>query len=535
MFVSCRHVRAGSSVAYSGTTLRKLVEASHYLDRAFEADNDATDSEPDPCARDPFHNEREGVDSAVANPNDGQQDVADPAVADPAVADPDVADSYVAEQGGSSCDGTQQPRKVVSESASKKLYARRGPMQVFRMTEHRYNDLPNDIYTYGPTAALRGTHWEHDDDNNPCRYHMRDVHMATYVLGAKADANELSHRLKATGIPIVVLVFTELVSISHDIFKALKRWAKLAAEFNGTQPPEGSEAMAVLTLLHDKRIVALGEREDIFVCIHTDRVRTAIFEERVLSCREQEGDQDIQFGTLTVFFHEGGCDPGDYLRLGIVVARFRLTPTQTDALSQWIILHRLAVLTGFLPRSGDNRIRSSLTELTQADGPQGDEDVPRDSPLTELAKKSRAIGSKPLFQLVDLACYLDEQHIWALPVPWLFFGYEKAIKQPVSVARIVLDSELDLGSDVYEEVMSYDQMPHWTPNTDGHAFVPFLDVIRVTPIDWECWFDGCAMTAVRIGKSRTPRGHGQHPRRLESRHLQRGTKRRIDHDDEESN
>ena len=494
--------------------MQDLAGASHDLDRAFEADNADTDIEPDLCA--------EGVDSAVANPNDGEQDVADPAVADPAVA----------EQGGSSCDGTQPPWRVASDSASKKLYGRRGPMQVFHMTPLRR--LPDDIYTYGPTTELRHTIWEQGDANHPCMYLMRDVHMATYVLGAKADPNELSHRLNATGVPIIVMVFTEVVSDSHDIFRALKRWAALAAEFNGTQPPEGSEAMSVLTLLEDKRIVALGEREDIFVCLHTGRVKTAIFEERVLSCREQDADHDIQFGTLTVFFHEGDCDPGDYLRLGIVVSRLRLTETQTDALAQWIILHRLAALTGFLPRSHDNRIRNTLNGLQDVDIFQGDEDAPRDSPLTELAKKSRAIGSRPLFQLIDFGVHPDEEQVWGLPVPWMFFGYDKGIKQPSCVARAVLDSQLDLGSDVYQELMRYDQIPYWTPNRDGHAFVPFLDVIRMTPIDWDCWFDGCAMSAVRIGKTRTPRRRKQHSRMLESRDLQRGTKRRIDHDDEES-
>ena len=496
MFVSCRHVRAGSSVAYSDIKWTDICLAEPQtkadLDWAFEADHADTDFERDPSAEDAGDDERYGADSAVANPNDGEQDVED------------------------------------HRPSSKKLYAQRSKMQVFHTCRIL---IPNDKHLHGTTAAIRNTTCV--AEKTPCRYGMRDVHMATYVLGAKADPNDLVHALRRTGMPVIVLVFTEIMSDCHPIYRPLKRWATIVQKFNGRQPPESSHEAGVLDYLEDKRIVALGENGHIFACLHKGRVQTATFEERVLSCREQDSDEDMQFGTLTVHFHEGGCDPGDFVRIGIVVTRFRMTDAQTDASAQWIILHRLAVLTGFLPRSGDNRIRSSLTELTQADGPQGDEDVPRDSPLTELAKKSRAIGSKPLFQLVDLACYPDEQHIWAVPVPWLFFGYE-TIKQPVSVARVVLDSKLDLGSDVYQELMSYDQMPHWTPNTDGHAFVPFLDVIRVTPIDWECWFDGCAMTAVRIGKSRTPRGHGQHPRRLESRHLQRGTKRRIDHDDEES-
>ena len=155
-------LRSGSSVAYSGTTWLELVESStgrtlYDLDWAFEADHDDTDIEPDPCAQDPLYNEREGVDSAVANPNDGEQDVADPAVADPAVADPDVADSCVADPAGSgsSCNGssniTLQPRKVVLKPSSNKLYAQRGQMQVFHMTDRQFCD---DIHTYATAAEL---------------------------------------------------------------------------------------------------------------------------------------------------------------------------------------------------------------------------------------------------------------------------------------------------------------------------------------------------------------------------------------------
>ena len=359
--------RSGSSVAYSGTTWQELVESStgrtlYDLDWAFEADHDDTDSEADPGAEDPSHNEREGVDSAVANPNDGQPAVADPAVADPAVADPavahpDEAESCVAEQGGSSCDRssfiTRRPRKVTLKPAAKKLYCRRGPkMQVHYMQEGKVpNYLPPDMYTDGATAELRHTQWEAEDANNPCRYCMRDVHMATFVLGAEADPNDLAHRLRDTGVPIIVLVLTEVVAPYHDIFKALNRWATLAAEYNGSRPSEGTDALAVLEFLNDKRIVELGERGDIFVCLHRGRVETPIFEERMLSRREQDADHDLQFGTLTVLFRKGSWDPGDYLRLGIVVSRFRLTEEQTDALAQWIILHRLAGLTGYLPRS----------------------------------------------------------------------------------------------------------------------------------------------------------------------------------------
>ena len=362
--------------------------------------------------------------------------------------------------------------------------------------------------------------------------------MATYVLGAKARPLDLVHALRKAGMPVIVLVFTEFVSVHHDIYKALKRWARIVQRFNGRQPPYGSEGAAVLEFLEDKRIFALGKRSEIFVCLHKDRVQTVTFEERVLSCSEHESDEDLQFGTLTLHFHGGGVDPGDYVRIGIVVARFRLTDAQVDALAQWIILHRLAVLTGFFARAHDHRFTDKVAVLHNVD----DEPETRcvwdcDSPLMQLARRTRAVGSEPLFQQVDLAQCVDERQIWAIPIPWMFFGYEKAIKQPVSVPRPWIDARgLDFGDDVSDELMRQKHIPYWANNKDGHAYVPFLDIIRMTPVDWKHWFDGCFMTAVRIGRSPTPRStHKKASRRLESQHLEkkRKIKRLRCHADEE--
>ena len=98
----------------------------------------------------------------------------------------------------------------------------------------------------------------------------------------------------------------------------------------------------------------------------------------------------------------------------------------------------------------------------------------------------------------------------------------------------MLDSNgMDFGSDLYHELMSKDHIPYWAPNTHGNAYVSFLDVIRMTPINWEHWFDGCFMTAVRFGRSLTPRRNKKQSRKLEFEHVERKVKRRRGHADEE--
>ena len=246
-------IRDGSSVAYSGLSWRSLVEDSHGstlydFDWAFEADHDDTDLDPE---SDVVEDGSEAVDSDVANPNDGEADVEDPAVAGSAVADPKRKVQLKA-RSGSSCGGSSavvmKPRKVRLKPASQKLYAQRGKMQVFHMTN---TDFPDDSHPFGTTSDLRETVYE--EDTIPCRYFMRDVHMATYVLSAHADPSDLVHTLRQTGMPIIVLVLTEITIANRcdPIYIALKRWAEVAQEYNGRQPPEGSEAATVLDNFDD--------------------------------------------------------------------------------------------------------------------------------------------------------------------------------------------------------------------------------------------------------------------------------------------
>ena len=164
-----------------------------------------------------------------------------------------------------------------------------------------------------------------------------------------------------------------------------------------------------------------------------------------------------------------------------------------------------------------------------------------DSPLTRLARISRAIGSEPLFQRIDVSGEDDRREIWAAPIPWMFFGYYRAIKQPCTDARHIIDAPLTLtrGKDMIMELVSQHQIPCWAHNRVGNAYVPYLDVIRVTPINWDLWIDGCYMSAVRIGRSRVPKRRGskrQSPQLVDVANIQRNGKRhkRSQNDEEGS-
>ena len=189
-----------------------------------------------------------------------------------------------------------------------------------------------------------------------------------------------------------------------------------------------------------------------------------------------------------------------------------------------------------LDRSHDHRTCRKMTVYNSAWVAQTSQKHSRDSPLMDLAKKTRAIGDGPLFQEVDMADYNDERKIWAIPIPWMFFGFDKAIKQPSAVARPLIDArELTFGTDLERELMEKVHVPCWPLNKEGNAFVPFLDVIRMTPIDWKLWFDGCFMSGVRFGKSITQIRNQKTSRKMEAADLEwkvKRVKRRVGRADE---
>ena len=57
----------------------------------------------------------------------------------------------------------------------------------------------------------------------PCRTYMHDVHMATYTMGEHGPPLELANKLRKTGMPIIVLVFTSDVCDNDEIYKAIIR------------------------------------------------------------------------------------------------------------------------------------------------------------------------------------------------------------------------------------------------------------------------------------------------------------------------
>ena len=233
--------------------------------------------------------------------------------------------------------------------------------------------------------------------------------------------------------------------------------------------------------------------------------------------RSAEGtNRELQFGTLTVQMH-AARDDDEFVKIGVLDVRHHMTAGQTKALAQWIILHRIAVLTGFFGNPYRERYGQQWRSHTRVV-----------DPLYELAMSAGAVGSGPLYQMVDMSACPHDASFWTHPSFFLFFGHYRQIKVPEDIRNIRLESGITLGDDLERELVKEVQIPVWLPYDTGSAYVPHLHTIRMPEVEWNRWFNGCWQTWARIGKtsSRTERKEGQRERMAEKREVERQVKMR---------
>jgi hypothetical protein len=69
-----------------------------------------------------------------------------------------------------------------------------------------------------------------------------------------------------------------------------------------------------------------------------------------------------------------------------------------------------------------------------------------------------------------------------------------------------LGGHAKLGDDILADLVPMEDMPSWETNDHGNAFVHNLGVIKMNPLDWKRWFNGCFQTALWLGTSSQGRG-----------------------------
>jgi hypothetical protein len=229
------------------------------------------------------------------------------------------------------------------------------------------------------------------------------------------------------------------------------------------------EREEINNVLGEKAVIRIGRGvgvRSIFIALHKTKVTDVVYEDNFIRSRGPN-DQSILFGRLTLCL-----DPYrqnmDSVVLGVVDVRCEPTEDDLDCLAQWAVLDRLAMLTVFF---------GSARWLVE-----------------DIAWRANAISWTPLYQAIKGPGGESLVH----PSYYVFFGFYRKITV-VEDAAAVADTTLVLGDDIWREMVRAEDVPTWTPNDIGSAFVQSLGHIKMKPLDPARWFNGCFQTVAWLG------------------------------------
>ena len=264
------------------------------------------------------------------------------------------------------------------------------------------------------------------------------------------------------------MVFSTAVAESDEIWKHLEQMA--------TGNPNDDQRIA--NVLQEKDVHRLTPK--MFVALHRAKVTGCQF--RTWSIRNHSAvagnddglAEDVAFGTLELQL-DTSRQRLPRFKLGILDARHVGSTKEVAALAQWVVVDRLAMLTGFFS--------------------------PRQELMTELATMTGSVFQMPLYQeLCTVGCTDGRSRGWRClmhPSYFLLFGLFRAIRWPSE--RTVLPDNFQLGDDVWDDMIPLDSIPYWRWNDLGSAFVPNHGNVKMKPVDFERWFSHSFQTCVWLG------------------------------------
>jgi hypothetical protein len=234
----------------------------------------------------------------------------------------------------------------------------------------------------------------------------------------------------------------------------------------------------------EKNVHRLSER--IFVAVNRAKVKGCTHKawRNIISVEERDAEV-MEFGSLLISL-DTGRQRCKSITIGVVDlnAAWRngssWTDQEADRLAEWIIVDRVAILTG---RFGFN------TDM-----------------VSRIGEKAGAICMQPCCRSVRMTAVADEviTRTKTHPSYFMLFGFFNSIlvhHEPPEVP-----TNFQVGDDIVREMISVYDMPRWPSNERGSALVPHLNKIRMKALNWSSWMPNVYETYLHIGTSTQGRG-----------------------------
>jgi hypothetical protein len=292
----------------------------------------------------------------------------------------------------------------------------------------------------------------------PASVGQGNLMVANWLISKRCDPFELGATLTLAPFDCIVVIMSPAVAETDPIVKFFTDLA------DGNV--DNDEKLA--EVLREKAIFGLFDR--VFVALHRAKIASCQF---YLKSIRSRGDSDIFFGTLELIM-DNSRQRMERITIGIVDVRGSdIERSDIDAMVEWIVLDRIALLTGNFPHSREF--------------------------VESLAMGAKAIHCEPMFQGVKY--WSRECGDWwhgSSSTYFMLFGYYRSIKLP-DEGFVAIPRGWSIGQDIWESLISMDDMPSWPQNDEGSVMVPNLGSIKMKDVDFGRWCQGTLQTCLWLG------------------------------------
>ena len=284
--------------------------------------------------------------------------------------------------------------------------------------------------------------------------------LANWVISRHCEPDEhLGEKLAVAPFDCIVIVLSSAVADSDAVscfFRELAEGGFRGTCFSSTE-----------SVLREKHVVRVSDT--VYVALHRAKVRNCTYTPWAIRSR----------GLVEAFSFNLCMDTTrqrmSSINIGIVDIRGVVTDFDQNALVEWIVLDRIAVLTGFFGTAQ----------------PQFFENI---------AVRAKAVSFTPLHQLLQVYDDRSRGQVYMThPSYFLLFGKYRSISIPR--CSLILPDDWQLGQDIWHELVRHTFVPSWGANTFGSPLVTELGNVKMKEADLKRWLPHVFQTCLWLGTS----------------------------------
>jgi hypothetical protein len=304
--------------------------------------------------------------------------------------------------------------------------------------------------------------------------------LSNWTMSKWADPKLVGAKLKTAPFGCIVMIMSSEVAATDEIVVWLSDLAKQDKEIVVGKPVHDDLQKEIL---QEKAVYRLSDT--VFVAMHRAKVHCAV--QVVWSARSRgKGEKKLRFCSLHLTLNDTRQAKKE-MTLGIIDVKDVLSEADVDAVVSWIVMDRIAILTG---NFGKDKLM-----------------------VQRIAKEANAIHDEVLAQWITFPGRGGGKGFWTHPTYFVCFGFHRGVCMPMPQE---LPPDWQIGSDLFREMIECVDVPEWTANDMGSAYVPKLGLIKMKKIDFDRWCPFVIQTCLWVGTS-TPSLKSQEAQMARSR------------------